>query len=204
MICPPFGESLETHVQSWLNCIKVRPCVKETAPGPCLLGATQGKAFSSLNYTCPQVLKWESTGLPLWGSGFFLFFFPCVFIFERQRTSREGAEREQERERERDRERDRDREREIPSRLHTAIPEPDVGLELTNRESVTWAQTESWTLHRLSHPGTSERGVSKDHPRFLFLFFQLLGPTIHNFPNISSSWKSTVKISRGGFAHRHP
>ena len=40
------------------------------------------------------------------------------------------AEREGDRERKRDRERDRERER-IPSRLHTASAEPDVGLELT-------------------------------------------------------------------------
>ena len=39
-------------------------------------------------------------------------------------------------ERERERERDTETER-IPSRLHTASEEPDVGLETTNHEIVT-------------------------------------------------------------------
>ena len=43
---------------------------------------------------------------------------------ERVSTSRGGAERERERER-------------IPSRLHTVSTEPDVRLDLTNREIMT-------------------------------------------------------------------
>ena len=55
----------------------------------------------------------------------------CVFLslfiyFERQRV----GEGERERERERMGER-------IPSRLHTASPEPDVGPKLTNCEIMT-------------------------------------------------------------------
>ena len=38
----------------------------------------------------------------------------------------------------------------IPSRLHTDSTEPDVGLELTNREIVTCAEVKSRTLN---HPG---------------------------------------------------
>ena len=30
--------------------------------------------------------------------------------------------------------------------------EPDVELELTNCETMTWAETKSWTLNQLSHP----------------------------------------------------
>ena len=41
----------------------------------------------------------------------------------------------------------------IPSRLCTVSPEPDAGLEPTNREIMTWAETKSRTLNRLSHPG---------------------------------------------------
>ena len=41
--------------------------------------------------------------------------------------------------------RERERER-IPSRLHTVSAEPDAGLELMNRESVTRAETKIWTL----------------------------------------------------------
>ena len=47
-----------------------------------------------------------------------LFFVVVVYLFLRER------EREAERER-------------IPSRLHTVSTEPDAGLELTNRESMT-------------------------------------------------------------------
>lgn len=42
--------------------------------------------------------------------------------------------------------------------------------------------------------GILGKGVSKDHQVFLLLVFRLQGITIKNFPNISSSWKSTVNI----------
>ena len=42
------------------------------------------------------------------------------------------------------RERGRERER-IPSSLHAVREEPDAGLDLTNREIVTWAKIKSWT-----------------------------------------------------------
>ena len=46
------------------------------------------------------------------------------------------------------RERERDREREkIPSRLHTPSTEPEAGLDPMNREIMTCAETESWTLN---------------------------------------------------------
>ena len=48
------------------------------------------------------------------------------------------------------REQGRGRER-IPSRLLSVGAEPDAGLELTNREIMTWAKTKSLTLNRLSH-----------------------------------------------------
>ena len=53
--------------------------------------------------------------------------------------SRGGAERERER---------------IPSRLHAFSAEPDIGLELRNGEITTWAETKSWMLNQLSHPGS--------------------------------------------------
>ena len=56
----------------------------------------------------------------------------------RDKEGREGAAREIER---------------IPNRLCTVSAEPDVGLELTNCEIVTRAETRSQTLKRLSHPG---------------------------------------------------
>ena len=58
---------------------------------------------------------------------------------ERERKREEGGtEREGER---------------IPSRLCTASPEPDAGPEPTNRKIMTRAETKSWTLNQLSHPG---------------------------------------------------
>ena len=35
----------------------------------------------------------------------------------------------------------------IPSRLHTVSVEPNVGLKLTNHETITWAETKSLTLN---------------------------------------------------------
>ena len=49
-----------------------------------------------------------------------------LFIWERQREHEQGRGKKRERGRER-----------IPSRLCTVITEPDVGLELTNREIMT-------------------------------------------------------------------
>ena len=56
-------------------------------------------------------------------------------------------------------EREGDTESETGSRLGAISPEPDAGLELTDREIVTWLKS---ALNRLRHPGT------------LFLFFKLL------------------------------
>ena len=58
----------------------------------------------------------------------FLLYFLSLFILRERGSVRagEGAEREREREGER-----------IPSRYHAVSAEPDAGLELTNRESMT-------------------------------------------------------------------
>ena len=64
--------------------------------------------------------------------------------------------REREREREREHEWGKGAERErqrIPSRLRAVSTEPDVGLELTNGEIMTRAETKSQMPYRLSHPG---------------------------------------------------
>ena len=53
---------------------------------------------------------------------------------ERQRKYEAGRGREREREGDR-----------IPSRLHTVSAEPNVGLEPTNREIITWAEIGSRT-----------------------------------------------------------
>ena len=41
----------------------------------------------------------------------------------------------------------------IPSRLDPVSTDPDAELELTNRETTIRAETKSWTLNQLSHPG---------------------------------------------------
>ena len=71
------------------------------------------------------------------------YFLKCLFIYferetKRERMSRGEAETEGER---------------IPSRLCDDSAEADVGLELTNREIMTQAESRSRMLNRLSHPG---------------------------------------------------
>ena len=71
-----------------------------------------------------------------------LVFKKCLFIFETERDC-EGGRRGRERGRQR-----------IPSRLCAVSAEPNVGLEFTSHEIMTWAKTKSETLNQLSHPGT--------------------------------------------------
>ena len=63
----------------------------------------------------------------------------------------------------RGRKRDRDR---IPSRLCTVSTEPDVELELTNREIMTSAEIKSQMLNRLSHPGAPTLKDDNDYVIF--------------------------------------
>ena len=82
--------------------------------------------------------------------GFLSFFFKIknffnVYLFilierERERMSRGGAERQGE------------KEFQAGSTL-PASTEPEVGLELTDHEIMTWAKIKSRTLNQLSHPG---------------------------------------------------
>ena len=66
---------------------------------------------------------------------FFLIFFFSVFIYfwdrERQSMNGGGAEREG------------DTESETGSRLRAVSPEPDAGLELMDREIVTWLKSDT-------------------------------------------------------------
>ena len=68
-----------------------------------------------------------------------------------------------ERERERERERKREKacrgrtERENPKQDPRGQQEPNLGLELMNCEILTLAETESWTLNRLSPPRRPKR-----------------------------------------------
>ena len=66
---------------------------------------------------------------------FFLIFFSTFFIFilgqRETEHERGGAEREG------------DTESETGSRLRAISPEPDVGLELTDREIVTWLKSDA-------------------------------------------------------------
>ena len=84
--------------------------------------------FSRLNvreYNCLE-LHWRSVF-----SFIFLFFFNVYFYFwdrERQSMNGGGSEREG------------DTESEIGSRLWVVSTEPNAGLELTDRETMTWAE----------------------------------------------------------------
>ena len=66
---------------------------------------------------------------------FFFFYFFSTFIYfwdrERQSMNGRGAEREG------------DTESETGSRLRAISPEPDAGLELTDREIVTWLKSDA-------------------------------------------------------------
>ena len=66
--------------------------------------------------------------------------FIYLFLRETERASEQGRGRERERET-------------IPSRFHAISTEPDVGLEPTNQEIMTWDETKGWLLNQLSHPG---------------------------------------------------
>ena len=74
---------------------------------------------------------------------YFILFVLNVYLFLRQ-TSRGGAEREG------------DTESKAGSRLWAVSAEPDVGLELTNCEIMTWAKVArltSWTIQALQEQG---------------------------------------------------
>ena len=78
----------------------------------------------------------------------------------------------QERERERGNMHRKGRERErIPTRVHAVSAEPDVGLNPTNCEIMTWVKIKSWEFNKLSHPGSSKEGT------FIPCFSMLCGPT---------------------------
>ena len=72
---------------------------------------------------------------PPWRVGFsFSFFFFNVYLFFGQRETEHEWGRA---------ERERDTESETGSRLQAISPEPDAGLELTDREIVTWLKSEA-------------------------------------------------------------
>ena len=61
----------------------------------------------------------------------------------------------------------------IPSSLRTASAEPNVGLNLLNREIVTCAEIKSWTLNQLSHPGAHVYNSFKVTVNFWVWFYWL-------------------------------
>ena len=81
-------------------------------------------------------------GLAFCISFFFFFLSFLLFTFERERERESKGERQRRRVRER-----------IPSRFHTISTESSAGLEPTNHEVTTRAETQSRTLNQLSHPG---------------------------------------------------
>ena len=85
------------------------------------------KAFSCQS----NIINWWVVICVVWFC--FLYIIFNLFIFERQSTSGGGAEREW------------DTESEADSRIWAVTREPDVGLELTNREIMTWAEVRHLT-----------------------------------------------------------
>ena len=84
---------------------------------------------------------------------FKIFFSTFIYFWDRERQSMNGGGAE----------REGDTESETGSRLWAISPEPDAGLELTDRENSQTARSWpgwSWTLNRLRHPGA---------PKILFL-----------------------------------
>ena len=91
-----------------------------------------------------------------WIDEFFLNFFN-VYLWETEREPERGKGREGERE--------GDTESEAGSRLWAASTEPDEGLELTNREIMTWAEvgrSTDWATQELLHAFlyNKERGLA--------------------------------------------
>ena len=98
------------------------------------------------------------------------------FLFERERergtsASGGGAERGGQR---------------IPSRLCADSSEPDVGLELRNREIVTQAKVRQ-TLNQLSHPGAPVHESSKT-----LRMFRLEKATMREDQGLSSDILRTI------------
>ena len=86
--------------------------------------------FFLFSYWCisPKVLK--DASCPIWSYSFFLIIFFNIYLFLRQRQSMNGGGAE----------REGDTESETGSRLWAISPEPNAGLELTDREIVTWVK----------------------------------------------------------------
>ena len=91
------------------------------------------------------------------------YFFKCLFIFDRERETERERQRDRtwvgegkrEREKERERERERERESKADSRLQDVCTEPDVGLKLTNNETMTWVEVgclTDWAIQVPHHP----------------------------------------------------
>ena len=96
-----------------------------------------------------------------------------IYLFwQRESTSRGGAERERLRESET-----------IPSRLCAPSTEADTGLEPTNGEIITWAKIKSWTLNQIKS-GTPffkvicmpSMGLELTTPRSSHVFYRLSQP----------------------------
>ena len=68
---------------------------------------------------------------------YFISLFYFYFLFLRERGRKRGKEG-------------------MPNRLCAVSAEPDAGLDLMNRDIMTWAQIKSLMVNQLSHPGTSE------------------------------------------------
>ena len=97
--------------------------------------ANTGQLLPLLGFLIPQISPHVRVVV---SPGFFFFFFKFffstfIYFWDRERQSMNwgGAEREG------------DTESETGSRLRAVSPEPDAGLELTDREIVTWLKSDA-------------------------------------------------------------
>ena len=106
----------------------------------------------------------------------FFFFFQHLFIFGTERDRAWTGERQ----------REGDTESETGSRLWAISPEPDAGLELTDRKNVTWAEVGRLTDCATQAPHAPLFLTTKDQKQMiydwlLFLFCRMSMPSIYWF-----------------------
>ena len=157
--------------------------------------ASQDSGHGAFNFVVPDFLR--RSLLPHHKCSVFwnTLFFNIYFERERERSSASRGVGQRDRERER-----------IPSRLRAINAEPDAGLRLTNREIMTWAETKSRTLHRLSHPGAPPKDTFSQNSAWKFhltlsFYQQWLFTLIKGFFHISR-WLYGVFLYRCNKSHR--
>ena len=157
----------------------------------CSLGEANKRAFSWTDFpvltlpVCPHSCSVAS--------GLALFFFNVYLFILREQVSRGGAERGRER---------------IPSTLHDVSPEPDMGINPTNQETMTRHEIKSQTLNRLScsgAPGSAFTAVTWRIRKGGNWMVELQGRPWKPTTELTGCWKSHLepKNRHSGLTNRH-